>query len=533
MNIWKRLSVVSLLALAPSLIAGSKDLVEDAKTEAVWPEIWGYIGLRGYGSGEHVAPNGLEFDPLFKSEFNFNLGLLPRKKLYLFLEGDFWGQRAAPGVTNDSQGSYDFSKREFDVNAGLAWNPFFERLEVRASGYARNNLNRGISRTKASGYQDGVELEARYYFCPGNINDRGRLNFIGLGYTPSQSLIGGDGSEFRAGLSARAYATYSIPALRSYLYADAKLIADENVTLRLVSVDGGLAARPFRCLPNLEFRVGDEVIVDLEADTTRNLVYGAIRAYYGGLDGKSEELSGRTSAVPSGPEVWGNFGLGGYAIGDRMAPDGVPFEPIFRSEFNLNFGLLSRKRLYLFVENEFWVQRSSAAGLNPRDPANDDISQREFDLNAGLAWNVFDRFELRTSAYALNNLNRGGAVAKDPSKTFPAGYQDGIQLEGRYYFPSANIYDLGRLSFLGIGYYPSQTLIGGDGTGFHPGMFARASASYNIPKLRSYLFGDARFIAEKQVSMKLITFNAGLAMRPFSRLDNLEFRVTLSTARFD
>jgi hypothetical protein len=207
-----------------------------------------------------------------------------------------------------------------------------------------------------------------------------------------------------------------------------------------------------------------------------------------------------------------------------MAPDGVQFEPIFRAEFDLNFGLLSRKRLYLFANNEFWIQRSSAAGVDRRDPANDDFNQREFDLNVGVAWKVIAQLELRASAYALNNLNRGGSATKDPSETLPGGYQDGVQLEGRYYFPSANIYDLGRLSFIGIGYYPSQTLVGGDGNGFHPGFFARASGSYNMPRLRSYLFGDARFIAEKQVSPRLLTFDAGWAARPFPRLDNLEFR---------
>jgi hypothetical protein len=34
--------------------------------------VWGYAGIRGYALGDHVAPNGVEFKPLFDIEMNFN-----------------------------------------------------------------------------------------------------------------------------------------------------------------------------------------------------------------------------------------------------------------------------------------------------------------------------------------------------------------------------------------------------------------------------------------------------------------------------
>jgi hypothetical protein len=209
---------------------------------ASWPEIWGDFGVRGYVTGGRVAPNGFEFDPLFDVDFHLNIGLLPQKKLYTFLDADFWGQRATPGVTNARYGSYDFSKREYDIAAGLAWN-VFDRLELRGSFFAFNNLNRGSSETVSNAYQDGAVFAARYYLGDANIYDTGRLTFISLGYYPEENLIGGGGTEFRAGLFAEAYGSYDLPALRSYLYIDAKLIGQRDIDPRLVRIDGGLGIR--------------------------------------------------------------------------------------------------------------------------------------------------------------------------------------------------------------------------------------------------------------------------------------------------
>jgi hypothetical protein len=87
------------------------------------------------------------------------------------------------------------------------------------------------------------------------------------------------------------------------------------------------------------------------------------------------------------------------------------------------------------------------------NPGKFDFSKRELDFNAGIAWNWWDRFETRASAYSGGNLNRGY------SKTLPDGYKDGILIETRYYFGPANIYDVSRLSFVSLGYYPPRVLL--------------------------------------------------------------------------
>jgi hypothetical protein len=81
-----------------------------------------------------------------------------RPGLYLFSDGRFWGQKASPGVTNASQGVFDFSKRELDPDGGLAWN-YLGPWQARAFAYSFNNLNR--DRTAKAGASDRHRLR-----CP-------------------------------------------------------------------------------------------------------------------------------------------------------------------------------------------------------------------------------------------------------------------------------------------------------------------------------------------------------------------------------
>jgi len=243
-----------------------------------WPEVWGTVGVPIYITGSHMAPNGVPFKPLFSLDFDFNIGLLPQKELYLFAENRFWTQRAAPGITNPSQGKWDFSKREYDLQLGAAWT-YFDAFEFRVSTYALNNLNRGVSLSGPYGFKDGILLENRYYLGNADIYDVGKLSFLSIGYYPAKGLVGGDGNEFHPGLFARAYLTYDLTPIRSYLYFDGQFIA-EHLKARLLEMDLGLAARPFVRFPNLEFRIGYDVTGDVQVDSTRNLVYGAIRILY-------------------------------------------------------------------------------------------------------------------------------------------------------------------------------------------------------------------------------------------------------------
>jgi hypothetical protein len=275
-NRLKFIMPVALLAATSIFCEEANELPERSARPATWPEVWGDLALAGIFTGERMAPNGVPFDPMFMTDVNINLGLLPEKALYFFLENEFWAQRAGAGITNPDQGKFDFSKREFDFVIGLAWN-VYHWFEVRASAYALNNLNRGTSTAFPSGYQDGVQIEMRHYFDSPNIYDTGRLSFVSVGYYPTQTMIGGDGFGFHPGLSARAYGAFDIPALRSYIFGDGRMIAERQFDVRLLTLDAGIAIRPFTRLQNIELRFGDEVTLDVKADTTRNLPYGAIR----------------------------------------------------------------------------------------------------------------------------------------------------------------------------------------------------------------------------------------------------------------
>jgi hypothetical protein len=151
---------------------------------------------------------------------------------------------------------------------------------LRVASYAMNNLNRGNSLSSPYGFRDGLLLENRYYLGNADIFDVGRLSFLSLGYFPSKGMAAGDGTEFHPGLYARAYLTYDIKPLRSYLYFDGTYTGERLMKARLLEMDIGVAARPFMRLQNLEFRLGYDLTGDVQADTTRNLLYGAVRINY-------------------------------------------------------------------------------------------------------------------------------------------------------------------------------------------------------------------------------------------------------------
>ncbi len=248
----------------------------DACHHLTWTAIWGTVGMPVYFTGSHEGANGVPFNPLFGLDFDLNIGLLPNKELYLFAENKFWTQKAAPGITNPSQGQFDFSKREYDLWLGGAWT-YYSSFEFRAWTYALSNLNRGDSLSSPFGFKDGVAVENRYYLNNADIYDVGRLSFLSVGYYASKDLVGNDGSSFKPGLFARAYLTYDIKAIRSYVYFDGEFTAEQPIKPRLLEMDVGLAARPFLRLQNLEFRLGIDVTADVQAGPTRDLFYGAVR----------------------------------------------------------------------------------------------------------------------------------------------------------------------------------------------------------------------------------------------------------------
>jgi hypothetical protein len=247
------------------------------------PEFWGVVGLPIYWAGTRMAPNGVAFTPIFDLSGDLNLGLLPDKELYLFGDGSFWGQHAAPGITNAGQGGFDFSKRELDTELGLAWN-HYGPLEFRPSLYALDNISRGLTPNGASGGKDGVKLEERYILPFADPYDVARLNFLSIGYIPAGTLIGENGAAFHPGAFARAHLTRDLQFLpwTSYLFGDVQVTTASVATPRLVDADIGWAVRPFRNLPNLEFRLGSRLGDDLRANLLRGQAYVAVRVLFDG-----------------------------------------------------------------------------------------------------------------------------------------------------------------------------------------------------------------------------------------------------------
>jgi hypothetical protein len=250
--------------------AGDPELNDD-----LWQQTWGIAGLDAYPVGRKMAPNGFAYDPLFSLDLLLNIALTRDRSVYLFTLSRFWAQKAADGFTNNKQGPLDFSKRQFDLDAGFAWN-FYGRLEARAYYYSDNNLNRGNDFQHPVGYKDGFALECRYYLASTDF-DRGLYRYLSLGCYPTKEMVGADGQPFKPGFFAAANLAYDILPERYYVYANVEYIARDGVTPKLVLADAGIALRPFDWLGNLEFRVGADSTIDVDLAWTRTLFYGNVR----------------------------------------------------------------------------------------------------------------------------------------------------------------------------------------------------------------------------------------------------------------
>jgi hypothetical protein len=477
------------------------------------PTAWGVIGLSGLATGLSAAANGQIYQPLLSLGSDINYGLLPNKQLYLFLANHFGVQqnaRRGPGV----------SQRVFDAEYGLAWN-YWDSLELRVFGYALNNLNRGTSRTVPEGFKDGVGIANRYYFHYPDIYDITRLGFIDVGYYPSQALVGNNGQSFKPSVFAHAYLTESLPTpFTSFLYGGLGVTGEQGAGVRLFGASFGIGIRPIADRQNLQFSLGDAVSDDLKAGVVRNYVYGSVQLSFEAGPSTGPTAGAPPSSAFSWPEAWGEIGLPVYFASSHMAPNGEAFAPVFTVTSELNLGLLPHKQLYFFWDGAFWGQHSATGITNAKQGAFD-FSKREMDSNLGLAWNYFDGFELRASVYALNNLNRGVSLVN------PVGGKEGVILENRYNFATPDPYDVGRSSFVGIGYIPTENLVGDNGASFRPGPFVRAYLARDlpIPWLRSYLYAGLQFTAEHTGLPRLFDSDVGWAVRPIAHWQNLEFRI--------
>jgi hypothetical protein len=226
--------------------------------------VWGEVGLSPVFSGSRMAPNGVEYDPLFVIDTNFNVGLNSSRTFYLFSEDNFWAQEATPGVTNAHQGALDFSKREYDLELGLGWR-YWPHSEVRAFGYSFNNLNRGDSATSPSGYKDGLGVENRFHF--GGAND-----FIGVGYFFTKDMVDQEGKAFKPGFFVNADLHAPIVPDLVAAFLKPQIICRDDFVPKLLDVDAAIGVTPFK-RKNILLSLGMDTVYDFGKETSRAILY--------------------------------------------------------------------------------------------------------------------------------------------------------------------------------------------------------------------------------------------------------------------
>jgi hypothetical protein len=250
-----------------------------------WQTTWGLAGLRVFAAGPKVAPNGEEYHPSFSLDLDFNCWLWRSQRVYLFGDFRFWGERPEGEVTNGRDGGLGFSKRQFDLLGGPAWN-YAGPWEVRVFGYSMANLNRGNDLVNPFGGNDGFGLENRYYLSPeyAHLGQTGydvtQADFVSVGYLPTKDLVGNDGQTFTPGLLLRAYLTRTLGDWPAYVYGDATYISTRSLHPKLLLFDVGVAARPLRCWEQWELRLGAENTGDFQAHSVLNLWYASVRFVY-------------------------------------------------------------------------------------------------------------------------------------------------------------------------------------------------------------------------------------------------------------
>jgi hypothetical protein len=247
-----------------------------------WETVWGVVGLRGIAAGPRIAPNGYEYHPLFSLDLNFNLWLWRRQGIYLFSDTSFWGEKAENGVTNGHDGGLGFSKREFDLTIGPAWN-YYGFWEARLFGYSYNNLNRGLDPVQPLGFNDGFAIENRRYLSQeysrlGQTGfDVARATFVSFGWYLTKILMDNDGQPFNPGPFLRTYLIYDLGNWPAYAFLDAQFIAEQSLRPKMLLYDLGVAARPFARARQWEFRLGVQNTADFEVHSVLNLWYASIR----------------------------------------------------------------------------------------------------------------------------------------------------------------------------------------------------------------------------------------------------------------
>jgi hypothetical protein len=196
------------------------------------PTLWGDIGFGCFPAGEKVSPNGLVFDPLCQFTGTFNFG---SSAFHGFIETAFFMEKANPGVTtNKSQGEFDFTRRQFDFDFGLALRVHRD-LELRVWNYSESNLNRGTSKKSPSGFVDGLGSGLRY-----RLSDAAPVSGnVTLGYYFTKTQVDTAGKPFKP--SVFADCDLALP-LSGNLSAGARITPITERPVRLKRIDSRIGA---------------------------------------------------------------------------------------------------------------------------------------------------------------------------------------------------------------------------------------------------------------------------------------------------
>ena len=68
-------------------------------------------------------------------------------------------------------------------------------------------------------------------------------------------------------------------------------------------------------------------------------------------------------------------------------------------------------------------------------------------------------------------------------------------------------------------------MIGSNGQTFQPSLYLKGNVALDILPDYLYAFADVTFITQRPIEAKLLLADVGLALRPFTAIPDLEFRV--------
>lgn len=195
--------------------------------------LWGDVGMGFYPTdSEKVAPNGLVYEPMFRLVAEINVGSADS---YLFASSAYYTEKPDPGVTtNKSQGSFDFTKRQYDFNLGYAWG-VTHNTEVRFWLYSLSNINRGRDLDKPFGFKDGFVGSMRYY-----LNDSALTQgYLESGYYFTKELVDTNGKGYAPSVFVNGNVSHLL-GMGIHGYGNAQLMTERHTGIKEINTQVGV-----------------------------------------------------------------------------------------------------------------------------------------------------------------------------------------------------------------------------------------------------------------------------------------------------